>query len=52
VEGNTVIHHVKAGSIPSWTSPDQAGHFTFDRNCLIIERGSQKLIWETAAARA
>ncbi len=48
VEENTVIHHVKAALIPSWTGSEQPRHFTFDDGSLIIEAGNQKLIWERA----
>ncbi len=52
VEGNTVIHHVKAGLIPSWTGSEQARNFKFDHGRLIIEAGNQKLIWERAVKHA
>ncbi len=48
VEGNTVIHHVKAGLIPSWTGSEQVRLFKFDEGNLIIGSGKQKLIWERA----
>ncbi len=48
VEGNTVIHHVEAGSIPSWTDSDQRRPFRFAQDRLIIQPGNQKLTWERA----
>jgi len=48
MEGDTVIHHVRAGLIPSWTGSEQVRHFKFDHNRLILEGGNQKLIWERA----
>jgi len=46
VKGNTVIHHVKAGLIPSWTGSDQVRPFRFNQGRLIIEPGNHKLTWE------
>ncbi len=46
--GDTVIHHVKAGLIPSWTGTDQVRPFRFDQGRLIIEPGNHKLTWERA----
>ncbi len=46
MEGNTVIHHVKAGLIPSWTGSEQVRLFKFDEGRLIIGSGKQKLTWE------
>ncbi len=48
VEGDTVVHHVKAGLIPSWMGSEQVRHFKFDNGRLIIELGKQKLVWERA----
>jgi len=52
VEGDTVIHHVKAGLIPSWTGSEQPRHFRFEHGCLIIGEGTQKLTWERAVKHA
>jgi len=52
LKGDTVIHHVKAGLIPSWTGSEQVRHFKFEHGCLIIESGSQKLTWERAVRHA
>ena len=52
VEGDTVIHHVKAGLIPSWTGSEQPRHFRFEHGCLIIGEGTQKLTWERAVKNA
>ncbi len=52
VEGNTVIHHVRAGLIPSWTGSEQVRHFKFDYGRLILGLGNQKLIWERAVKHA
>ncbi len=52
VQGNTVIHHVKAGLIPSWTGSEQVRHFKFDQGRLILGLGNQKLIWERAVKHA
>ncbi len=48
VEGDTVVHHVKAGLIPSWTGSDQVRHFRFEDGRLIISLGNHKLIWARA----
>jgi len=48
VEGDKVVHHVKAGLIPSWTGSDQVRHFRFEGGRLIISLGNQKLVWEKA----
>ena len=48
VEGDKVVHHVKAGLIPSWTGSDQVRHFRFEDGCLIISLGNHKLVWERA----
>jgi hypothetical protein len=48
VEGNTVIHHVKAGLVPSWTGSEQPRPFRFEDGYLVIQPGHQKLIWERA----
>ena len=48
VEGNTLIHHVIAGLIPSWTDTDQRRPFQFVQDRLIIQLGNQKLTWERA----
>jgi len=52
VDGDTVTHHVKAGLIPSWTGSEQVRHFKFDQGRLIIERGNQKLTWESVVKHA
>ena len=52
VEGDTVIHHVKAGLISSWTGSEQPRHFRFEHGCLIIGEGTQKLTWERAVRHA
>ena len=48
VEGDKVIHHVKAGLIPSWTGSDQRRRFRFELGRLIIGSGKHKLTWERA----
>ena len=48
VEGDNVVHHVKAGLIPSWTGSDQVRRFRFEGGRLIISPGNQKLVWERA----
>ncbi len=48
VKGNMLTHHVKAGSIPSWTGSDQPRDFRFNQGYLIIGVGNQKLTWERA----
>ncbi len=52
VEGNVVTHHVKAGLIPAWTGSEQVRPFKFDRGCLVIKVGNQKLTWERAVKHA
>ncbi len=52
VEGDTLVHHVKAGLIPSWTGSAQPRPFKFDHGRLIIGAGYQKLIWERAVKHA
>ncbi len=52
VEGNTVIHHVKAGLIPSWTGSEQPRPFRFSQGYLIIRVGKHKLTWERAVKHA
>ncbi len=52
VEGDTVTHHVKLGLIPSWTGSEQPRPFKFERGCLIIEVGNQRLTWERAVKHA
>ena len=52
VEGNTVIHHVKAALIPSWTGSEQPRPFRFDQGYLIIGSGNHKLTWERAVKPA
>jgi len=52
VEGNKLTHNVKTGLIPSWTGSEQFRPFRFDRGCLIIEIGNQKLTWERAVKHA
>ncbi len=52
VEDNTVIHHVKAGLIPSWTGSEQPRPFKLELGCLIIEVGNQRLTWERAVKHA
>jgi len=48
VEGDKVIHHVKAGLIPSWTGSDQRRRFRYELGRLIIGSGKHKLTWERA----
>ena len=48
VESDRVIHHVKAGLIPSWTGSDEVRPFHFDQGRLIIGEGHYKLTWERA----
>ena len=52
VKGNTVIHHVKAGLIPSWTGSEQTRPFRFSQGYLIIRVGNHKLTWERAVKHA
>jgi len=52
VDGDTVIHHVEAGLIPSWTGSEQVRLFRFELGRLIIEAGNQKLTWERAVRHA
>lgn len=52
VDGDALTHHVKAGLIPSWTGSEQVRPFRFDHRRLVIEVGSQKLIWERAVKHA
>ena len=52
VDGDTVIHHVEAGLIPSWTGSEQVRLFRFELGRLIIEAGNQKLTWERAVTHA
>ncbi|MGC9194126.1 MAG: lipocalin-like domain-containing protein [Syntrophobacteraceae bacterium] len=48
VEGDSVIHHVKAALIPSWTGSEQVRRFKFDKGCLILKSGAHTLRWERA----
>jgi hypothetical protein len=52
VEEDRVIHHVKAGLIPSWTGSDQRRRFRFELGRLIIGSGKHKLTWERAVKHA
>ena len=52
VDGDTVIHHVEAGLIPSWTGSEQVRPFRFELGRLIIGAGNQKLTWERAVRHA
>jgi len=52
VEGDKVIHHVKAGLIPSWTGSDQRRRFRFALGRLIIGSGKHKLTWERSVQHA
>jgi hypothetical protein len=49
VEDDSVIHHVKAALIPSWTGSEQVRRFKFDKGCLILKSGAHTLRWERAA---
>lgn len=53
VEGNTLTHHVKAGSIPGWTGSEQLRPYRFEGGRLIIEPGSGNILtWKRARKRA
>jgi hypothetical protein len=48
VEADRVVHHVKAGLIPSWTGTDQVRPCRFEGGRLVIGVGHQVLTWERA----
>ena len=48
VEADRVVHHVKAGLIPSWTGSNQPRPCRFEGGRLIIGVGENTLIWERA----
>ncbi len=52
VEEGTVVHHVKAGLVPSWTGSDQRRRFRFEDGHLILGAGRHELTWERAVKRA
>ncbi len=48
VEADRVVHHVKAGLVPSWTGSDQVRPCRFEGGRLVIGVGNQALTWERA----
>ena len=52
VEEGTVVHHVEAGLVPSWTGSDQRRHFRFDGGRLVLGAGRHELTSERAVKHA
>ena len=48
IEDGMMIHHVKAGLIPSWAGNDQPRHFEFKDGRLILGGGRAQLVWKRA----
>jgi hypothetical protein len=46
IEDGVMIHHVKAGLIPSWVGNDQHRHFTLKDGKLYLGDKRAQLIWE------
>lgn len=52
IDEGMIIHHVKAGLIPSWPGNDQPRHFTFKEGKLFLGDKRARLVWERAVNHA
>lgn len=48
IDDGLMIHHVKAGLIPSWVGNDQPRRFAFKDDQLLLGGASAQLIWKRA----
>ena len=52
IEDGMMIHHVKAGLIPSWAGNDQSRQFKLENSKLYLGGKGAELIWERAVRHA